>query len=779
MAVILCAPAAHAQTTDAATDDTALQAIIVTATKRATTLQETPLSVSVVDGTALKASGTNNLEGIGNSIPNFSVAATPIGDTITIRGINTFTQPGTEQSVSTFVDGVFRGRGTQSRFAFLDVGTIEVVRGPQGTLFGKNTVAGALNISSARPTTDLNAALIASYEFNAHETDLAGHVSGPVADWLRVRAAVQYNNLSKGWVYNPAYDETLPRSQSVAFRFSAEADISSDVTAYAKIERGTYRVNGQPYDIVGLFEGDRSRLSGTARFMINALVASGEDFGLDRQANISNAGVLDIGEAFRMRGTNDEAMARIDWNTGAGVLTGIVADSRYYFNRVLDGDNGPVGVIRTAERENYNQQSAELRFASEKFGSFSFLLGLFHQRSDLAFNEPADGVAVNFAALGLAVPAFNRSAEFDQKSTLWSGFAQATYEFTPQLSLTGGVRYNRDSKRATQSTAFYNLDGTPASPSLVPTFSALLQTVPHTVSPELDERDTTYAFNLKWDASRDLMIYASHATGVKGGGFNAYYYGTTGQGTAESDAAYIARLQREVTFRPEKSTAYELGGKLSIGASAQLNLAIFYNKFDSLQVTQFTGSTNFVVQNAAKADAYGVEFDGRWKVSRELELFGNAAWLRFRFTDYKNAGCTVIQAIDFGNNVAACSDAGGNDLTGRTNQNAPEWTSTLGFQYSKDVSDSWALGVRGDVNYTDGYYAANDLDPNTYQSAFAKINAVVSMTHSSGIEMALVGRNLTNKLTFADANDLPLTTGSYRVSIQRPRSVALRLKAGF
>ena len=764
---------------EASDEGAGLNEIVVTATKRSTTLQETPLSVSVVEGSSLGDNGVANLEGLGSSVPNFTVNATPLGDTISIRGISTNTQPGTEQSVATFVDGVFRGRSIQSRFAFLDVGTLEVVRGPQGTLFGKNTVAGALNISSARPTRDLSASIAGTYEFNNQETDLTGFVSGAVTDWLRVRAAGQFNQLNRGWVYNSGYDERLPESRSLAFRFSAEADLASNLTLYTKYEHGFFNVDGQPYEIGYLNDGPLSALGATARFITNAIRATGETGKIDRQTNIHNSGALDLGSAFLMDGTNDELMARLDWSVGPGVLTAIVANSKYQFDRALDSDNALLSVLSSSEAEDFNQNSAELRYASDKIGPVSFLAGIYWQQAKLNFGDPATGTKADFSTVGVNVPVFYRNNLFDQKATTRSGFGQVSIDVTPTLTVTAGARYNSETKRARQTVEFFDVNGAVVLGPLRSRYQALLQSIPHDISLHLKETDWTYAANIRWEATPEAMLYASYSTGVKGGGFNANYFGTTPQGATETADEFQARMIDEATFRPEEAKSWEIGTKLSPSRSLQLNLAAFYSKFNDLQVSQFTGGTTFVVGNAAAAKSYGIELDGRWKASRDLELFGNLAWLHFEFTEYFTAGCTALQSLAFGGSAAACSAAGGNDLTGRPSQNAPRWTGTFGFQYAREIGSGLEVRLRGETNYVSKYYGASDLDPTTLQTSYAKVNATIGIASKDGWEISLIGRNLTDKLTFADANDLPLATGSTRVAVQRPRTIALRLKAAF
>jgi outer membrane receptor protein involved in Fe transport len=155
-----------------------LEEVLVTAQKRAESLQDVPISVAAVSGENVRNFNIQRFEQLSAYVPNFSVSRQAIGDTINIRGIQSGNQAGFEQSVGTFVDGVYRGRGTQIRNAFMDVATVEVLRGPQGTLFGKNTVAGALNIRTNGPTDDFESTLTAMYTDEFDETEFQGYGHG-------------------------------------------------------------------------------------------------------------------------------------------------------------------------------------------------------------------------------------------------------------------------------------------------------------------------------------------------------------------------------------------------------------------------------------------------------------------------------------------------------------------------------------------------------------------------------------------------------------------------
>jgi iron complex outermembrane receptor protein len=184
-----------------------LEEVIITAQKRTESLQDVPIFVAAISGEKLDEAGIMTMEAASLYIPNFNIQASTIGDIVSIRGIQAGIMAGFEQPIGTFSDGVYRGRGVQSRFSFLDVGMVEVLRGPQSTLFGKNTIGGAINITSAAPEDQFGSKLSVTYEPDSEESLVAGHVTGPLTDTLRGRLAFTANQMDDGWVTNDYYGE--------------------------------------------------------------------------------------------------------------------------------------------------------------------------------------------------------------------------------------------------------------------------------------------------------------------------------------------------------------------------------------------------------------------------------------------------------------------------------------------------------------------------------------------------------------------------------------------
>lgn len=778
---IALATSASAQ--DVGSDPT-LGEIVVTAQKRSENVQKVPISISVVTGEALVETGAVRFEDLGSTIPNFSVSANASSDTISIRGINSDGQPGSEQSVGVYVDGVYRGRGVQSRFAFLDIDRIEVLRGPQGTLFGKNTIAGAVSITSAKPNDELSGSLQGIYEFNHDETDLRGHISGPVTDRLSARVAFLYNRLGKGWVTNALTDTAMPRKRDWAVRGTLAWQATDTIDVTMRYEHGDLQTRGAPFE---LFRIGPSLATVQTRFKFSGLNSN-----LDGVTSISNSlnplaviGVPDqptmAVDVAQSDAKSDEASLQADFDLGAGVLTAIAAFSKYEFARDQDADYNPLPAARYTDDEGFKQYSGEVRYASDATKPFYYLLGAFVQReeltavSDARLNFPfldgftclSRGLARGCSPLG-AFPVLSRYLALEQVSKSWAVFAQATFKPAEDVFLTAGLRYGENRKRASHVGRVLDPNTGTNVPEPVPGIFAVLpiEVSPHAYSAKISDGRFLPQVSVRWQAAEAVNLYASYARGLKDGGFNAVV-----------TSANVA----DFSYRPETSDDFEVGFKAqSNDRRFTLNVNYFNVKFRNLQTTQFTGSTSFVVANAASARSQGVEFETRWRPFTGLTLTANGAYTDFKFLDYRNAGCTVAQISAGGfANGALCAKAGANDLSGRTNQDAPKFTFTGGFQFIQPVG-ALQLKLSGEAEYSSSYFAAGDLDPAIIQDAYTKLNASIGLASQRGSwDISLVGRNLTNARTFAYGNDTPLFAGSFQVLVDRTRTIALRTSFKF
>ena len=762
----------------------ALEEVVVTAQKRVQSLQDVPISVSAISGDALQDSGVQNMESASEYIPNFKVSRNAIQDTISIRGVNSDLQAGGDQSVGIFLDGVFRGRGVQSRFTFADMERLEVLRGPQGTLFGKNTAAGALNITSRRPTDEFEAEISAQYEAEYDGSEISGYVSGALSDNVRARAFFLTREVKEGWTNNAYYDSDDPQSEEWTGRLSLDWDITDNLTAAFRYEHYDFDVDGAAYEII--------QTSQIPSALAPISTADLEAFGLiDGELNgKTNIGPgvdplggfvaeMDEGTSFFHEGDGDEAAVTLNWQLDAGTLTAILAHSEYSFERYNDADYGPLSVVNFYDAEDYEQDSIEVRFASDTGGALEYIAGLYYQSAELeAKGDTQFWSPANFAPLGLN--GVQRLHYLDQESDTWAAFGQVTWNISDVVRLNVGGRYTEEEKEADQGAHLYGkvpatqphnpAPGTELPDFIVGALDSLMEmgSRAHDQKLKLDEDDFSPTASLQWDATDDMMLYASFARGFKGGGFNAF--------ALDGDAS-----PQDATYDPEEVNSYEIGGKMSLlDGAAEVNVAIFHMEFEDMQTTQFTGNTGFVVSNAAEATSQGFELDGRWMATEKLLLSGNVGYIDFEFDDYAGAGCTGLQIYNMqqagqGQSGADCSALGINDLSGRTNQDVPEWTATLAAQYTQPIGVNFDLRLIVDMNYSDEYYATADLDENTVQDSFTKYNASVIFGPLSGQwDLSVITRNLTDEETYSYANDVPLFPDSHFVGVESGRTIAVR-----
>ena len=302
--------------TDSATRT--LQTVTVTAQKREQSLQDVPISVVAKSGADIETRGIQRIEDLSLLVPNFSVQQDPIGDKINVRGIQSGNNAGLEQSVSTFVDGVYRGRAVQSRFSFLDIERLEVLRGPQGTLFGKNTIGGAVNITAAKPTDELAYSLAGTYTFEGvEELKTEGFVSGPLSDAVRGRLAFTYRDQSEGHVFNEFYGEDSPQIEDGAVRGQLEFDATDRTLILVRAELGDFQLDAQPFGIKEA--GPLAIFEAAGAFPVFA-----GDFGRTNIGSVNPS--LDFGSNGNMRGDSSEYMIRVEHELDKGEITNHMGD---------------------------------------------------------------------------------------------------------------------------------------------------------------------------------------------------------------------------------------------------------------------------------------------------------------------------------------------------------------------------------------------------------------------------------------------------------------------
>jgi iron complex outermembrane receptor protein len=377
--------------------------------------------------------------------------------------------------------------------------------------------------------------------------------------------------------------------------------------------------------------------------------------------------------------------------------------------------------------------------------------------------------------------------DYTQDSTVFSAFAQLNWRITDKLSLTAGARYSNEEKDANRVLNLLgaNTSGIPAdalfagSPAFGPQagFEILMGAIKiyaHELEGERKESQLDPLINLQYKLDKDTLFYASYTQGSKGGGFdirsNSYPENPVNPGSFE--------------FEDEQATSYEFGGKFGFGV-LEINAAIFYTRYDDLQVTQFDGTVGFNVQNAAEAEIKGIEIDGRWLLAEALVLSGSLAYLDFEYLDFDVAQCAP--ALVLPDQILSSTVDGLCNISGERAIYTPELSGSLRLEYQQDIGD-WAYMTYGlNMEYSDEYNAGVTIDPNTVQDSYSRWGLRVALAdYDDQWQVALIANNITDERVMTLSNTLPfattLTSGTgvaYYGIYDRPRSVALELTYNF
>lgn len=741
----------------------ALDEVVVTATKRQESLQDVPVSVAAVTGGTIDDMGIVDMEEIALYIPNFEPSISTILPNLYVRGLGTGTSHSIEQPVGRFVDDVYIGRGAASILSFMDIEAVEVLRGPQGTLFGKNTLAGAMIIRAGEPTNAFEANVKAgygSYSTNGDFAEIEGHVAGPITDSLRGRLAVRYAD-SDGYVENRLNGPNGGIREDMGFRLKLEQDFGDNTTVQLKIEHGELDAEGNTsLEIVGPPESNPG-IANAFRFFSPGWTEE-LDWIADYACEDDPPVVHNLPGFCPDRDQEVQAaVLRITHDFSAGEFLSITAYQEYEFlDRFYAIDMGISGGAYNALRdEDFKAFTQEFRFTSNVTDKSDYIVGLYFEDSDLYRFSNTDIDLQTFPGLPLAV---QQDEVFDQNTETIALFGQYRYRVTDRFTVSLGGRYTEEEKTYVFS-RYYEPFGTPYDPNVIVPFppgpfGPLEAAVTRPEEVRSEERFTP-SLNVQYDVSDTVMLFASLSQGYKAGGFSDRV-------PADPDA--------NIQFEEEINNAVEVGMKgLFADGSIELNATVFHMQIDDLQVSSSVpGTVAFQVQNAAEAISQGGELDGRWSISSNLLLGGNLAYTDAYYDSFPNADCTPGQAAAAG---PGCTQ----DLTDQTLIFAPEWKGTLFAEFSSQLGNGWQLTARGDVTYSDEYYTETPLSPGVFQKDYQVYNAAVWFgSPTDRIRVGIVGRNITEEAYRRFGLASP-GSSVYLAEANLPRRYSLNLQLNF
>ncbi len=766
-----------------------VETVVVTAQKREQTLQNVPLSVTAITANTMHVAGVTNMQGVSLLTPSLTVAQTvgPVNQSYRIRGMGSDANiPTFEPDVALFVDGVYMPRSGQSVDDLVDVDRVEVLEGPQSTLYGKNATAGVVNVVTTAPSSYLRGSLEGSVSeldssLKAPVYRVAGSVSGPVSDRLRISlTAVTYNQ-------GDSYKNLQPGAPNAnnmnrySLRAVADADLWSGATLRVALSRS---------EIYNTRNGDADNLYYTTTppnnaYKLDSLLGSKFNVGICPD-NDPNDRVICTSSPWTNASYNNVASATLTAPVGRLSLTSITALSDY---RVQDTNGDIAQVILPLLSYNDIQKggdfSQELHLASPTGDTLEWMVGGFYARS--TFNRGDDGQSPTFV-IGTAGPfvplpaplaAFKVGQPGDQgflnsssSSNYGAIFGNLTYHFNDRFSLSGGVREQTESKRASVNNAYSISPATPNLPlgpcgqfpvnlltvSLTPTASPACPSTPVNASFSHSTSYPTWNVTGQYHATADTMLYATVSRGGKSFGYNIGF-GSTPSG------------QRQ--FKDEFVTNYEVGVKSTLlGGRARVSAALFYTDEDNYQNATFVG-TQFLVNNAEKVTVKGAEANGTVVLGHGFTLNAAATYVDAAYDTYTAGGCYYGEAANNG--------AGGCNLSGRGLPLSPRWRTNAGMQYQHDTGVGQLYG-RLDWTWQSSMYANTNLDPRSLQAAYSLVNLRLGMKLDHGLDVALWGNNVANAVySQADyvSNVFGINDPAFQRFLGRPREFGLTVKKSF
>jgi iron complex outermembrane receptor protein len=694
--------AAPAAEEDAAPDP---NAIVVTARRRGEEVQDVPISIAVLDARQLDATGTYNVQRLTQLQPSVQYyASNPRNSAINIRGLGApfgLTNDGIEQGVGLYIDQVYYSRPAASSFDFIDIEQIEVLRGPQGTLYGKNTTAGAISITTRKPSFRTEGRFEASAG-NLDFFQFKGSLSGALGEKLAGRIALS-RTVRQGTLRNVLTGQDLNEQDNIGLRGALlwTAREGLDVTLRADWSRQNPDCCGQVYaSVAPTLRAANRQFEGLAAA---AGYAPPSRNAFDR--------LIDNDSPLRAEQDFGGASLMIELDTGLGQLTSVSAWRSWSWNPSNDRDfiGLPITTV-SANPSEQRQLTQEVRLASSGENRLDFVVGLF------AYRQVIDSVGQQeqgrLAALWLLGPAqagnaavldgYRQDTRIHFENNSFAGFGRLTWRLSDTLTLEPGLRLNYDTKQAQYSAV---VSGGIANPT--PAQIAIQRGVLSPQAYDVDFKDFNVSgdFNIAWKPIENLLLYGVYSRTFKPGGVNL--------SGLPADAAGIP-IQAAATVDPENVQSYEVGLKSDL-YGLRFNLAAFTTRINDYQATVVNNQVGVLrgyLSNAEKVRVRGVEVEVAANPADWLSLYANAAFTDAKYVDFRDAPC----AIEFTGGPQVCDISGG-ELPG-----VSRWTAAFGGEASQS-------GLGGTVYLgLDGSYRSS-FSSNPSPSPFVRIDgyALVSL----------------------------------------------------
>lgn len=727
-----------------------IEEIMVSATKRNEGLQDVPISVTAFSQAELDMRGFNNLAGVQEATPNLNFSVQSAGQNVarvTLRGIGTETLVGGgDPGVALHIDGIYVGRNSVAAGDIFDVERVEVLRGPQGTLFGRNATGGSVNIITKRPQFEMEAMGDITYG-NYDALRVRGTINVPLSDHFAARVT-GYSDSRDGF-FNNLFEEGRDGADKNAQggRFQLLWDNQEGASV---LLRGYYNKYGGVGPGSKYLGDDLTTANGLPPVYLIGIGAMGQPLlGPAFAQGTTTAGdpIQDAPEGFFDVRKNeaeflDQVIKGVDleasFNVSDSILLKAIASYQSNDNEIfVDADNTEL-ALETRRRDNEAEQfTVELNLFSQNDSPFQWIAGLYYYKEELT--EIFENITQPNVIPGSGGARQFRDAMHELDS--FAVFAQLSYQITDDLKLTGGIRHTWDDKFQARTTGGnIGLDNNVR-------FMGMGATGP--LAPDTGDvkfSELTYRVSLDYSITPDNLLFASYARGYKSGGF-------------DFNGGQLLNGDDLVPYNPEFVDAFEIGSKNKfLNNRALLNLTAFYYDYKDLQVFRLTGFGP-LTDNAAQSTIWGIEAEAKFAATEFLNFDASLGYLNTEYDEY---------TID-----RPPTDFGGNQLN-----YAPEVTAHIGVEYSMPVGENM-LTTRLDWSWRSDTFFDRSNSPLDTQEAYSLVNTRVRYDAETWY-VDVFARNLLDKEYInGQLINPPFSCGCRTVNLGAPRTYGVTFGARF
>jgi iron complex outermembrane receptor protein len=740
--------------------------IVVTARRRAEDPQKVPIALTVFGGRSLEEKGLTNLEQLQRQAPSLQIMGqNPRNENINIRGLGAnvgFASDGLENGVGVYIDDVYYSRTGQALFDLIDLDRIEVLRGPQGTLFGKNTTAGALSIYTQAPT---------------FRPQFVGEVTGGERGYYQVRASADVPIVDglvagrltvsqtghDGYIENTTRDEKVNGNRNLTIRGQLLVTPAPNLSLRLIGDYGRLRNNGLFGSVLDVVT---TRADGSP--LPNNFYVRAAKLGYvlppidpsDRKTQADTPGYIHMKQG--------GGSAKLDWTLPGHVLTAITAYRFWDWDPRNDADGTGAPILTAAQLSSQQHQfTQDIRLASTGTRAIDYVVGAFyfHQRlqseglTRYGADAPTYILGSDNAVFDAALVGWGAANTSLLKTDSYAGFGQATWHVTPRLSLTGGLRYTKETKDGSFAQRWDGGADLSALPAPVANAATALRSNFGAITAfrqKTSEGKLTGQVNLSYQIDSDALIFATYARGYKSGGISL--------------TNVPPGLDR--TVAPEQIDDWEAGFKTDwFDRKLTVNGTAFWTKDANYQASLYDDqrATTYVA-NVGTVRSRGFELEATLHPIKGFSAYASGAYTDAAYLSYRNAPCPIEY---FGLTTSSC------DLSGRALPGVSRWSGALGVDYSHPVGGNKSAYAGVDLSYRSANYYASNLAASSRIPAYTLVNARIGVRTAGGWDLQLFARNLFNKTYLITSQPGAFNSGLVSGLLGDPRIIGVTGRVQF